>query len=120
MRRLLLAGLIAIGSIAIVGMADVALAPEFKSDLWQLGTAVADHLFVKALAFVVVVTWLLSLCAAAWERSERRYQAELERRDETSLMDDTPKGPLPDTWRAPCGEVVRFPETPSDRGPKAA
>jgi hypothetical protein len=119
-RRLGLAALITLGSIALVGISDLALAPEFKSDLWQVGTAVADHIFVKALVFVAVVTWLLSICAAAWERSERRYRAELEQHDETSLMDDSPQGPLPETWRAPCGELVRFPDHSNDRGPKAA
>lgn len=120
MYRLRLAALITLGSIALVGLSDLALAPEFKSDLWQVSTAIADHVFVQAAVVVAAVGWLLSVCAAAWDRSERRYRAELEQRDETSLMDDSPQGPLPDEWRAPCGEVVRFTPKPSDRGPRAA
>ena len=112
MHRLKLAALITLGSIALVGLSDLALAPELKADLWAAATAVADHVFVKALVFVFGVSFVLSLCAAAWERSERRYQAELEQRDGA-------RGERPDSLRAPCGELVRLPETKSDSGPIA-
>ncbi len=108
MRRVLLAALITLGTIAFVGMADLALAPEFKAQLWQLGTAVTDHFLVRVLASVAVIGWLLSVCAAAWQRSEREYErriAEAETR--------------PEALRAPCGELVRLPETKSDSGPRA-
>lgn len=50
-----------------------------------------------------------------WLASKARYRAELDARgytvlpanvDPSSLLDDSP-GALPETWRAPCGEVVR-------------
>ena len=103
MRRVLLAALITLGTIAFVGMADLALAPEFKAQLWQLGTAVTDHFLVRVLASVAVIG-----CAAAGERWVREYErrsAEAETR--------------PEALRAPCGELVRLPETKSDSGPRA-
>ena len=57
---------------------------------------------------------------AALEEYLRRCQSAPPSVDTSSLLDDSPQGPLPESWRAPCGEVVRFPDTPSDRGPKAA
>jgi hypothetical protein len=38
---------------------------------------------------------------------------------ESSLLDGSPGGPLPDELRAPWGAVVKF-KTPNDRGPRAA
>ncbi len=62
-----------------------------------------------------------------WLASKARYRAELDARgytvlpanvDPSSLCDDSPRA-LPETWRAPCGEPIRFPST-NDRGPRAA
>lgn len=87
---------------------------------------------------------VVAFAAVAWLRAYRLYRADREWRDDfarrraraelaakgytvlpadadtSSLLDDSPQGPLPETWRAPCGEVVRFTGNPSDRGPKAA
>lgn len=109
MYRLRLAALITLGSIALVGLSDLALAPELKADLWAAATAVADHVFVKALVFVFGVSFVLSLCAAAWERSEREYERRIAEAETK-----------PEDLRAPCGELVRLPEPKSDNGPIAA
>lgn len=40
---------------------------------------------------------------------EEKRKADLVRRiatDPSSFFDDSPKGPLPETWRAPCGEPI--------------
>jgi hypothetical protein len=63
-----------------------------------------------------------------WLADESRYRAELAARgytvlpdhvDASSLLDNSP-APLPETWRAPCGEPIRFPSSTNDRGHSAA
>lgn len=105
-----------LGLAACVKAAQVALTPEFYAALADAGTRL---LASSGFGFLVAGTgcvFCLSLCAAAWERAQRRYERRtMPTGDTSSLMDDSP-APLPETWRAPCGEVVRFPDTPSDRG----
>lgn len=107
-----------LGLAAIVKAAQVALTPEFYAALADAGTRLLASSGFGFLAAGAGCVFCLSLCAAAWERAQRRYERRtMPTGDTSSLMDDSP-APLPETWRAPCGEVVKF--TPSDRGPKAA
>lgn len=124
MKRLALLATIALGLCTIVKAAQVALTPE----TWAALVTVGERLLASSgFAFLLVGTacaFLLSCAAAAWERAERgderdaasaRARAELAARgytvrsanlDPSSLADDSPKGPLPETWRAPCGEPI--------------
>lgn len=132
-RRFFLLATIALGLAAIVKGLQVSLTPE----AWAVLRATAVRLLESSgfgfLAALTGIAFLGSLSAAAWHRAERRYEqedesrararAELLRRMATnpsSFLDDSPRGPLPESWRAPCGEVVHLHSNPSDRGPKAA
>ena len=149
-RQLLLVVLLTLALVAIVKMLQLALTPEAWDALALGGQRIADNLAVRLLMAGAATVFLLSLCVASWERSERRYAREAQERAErrarepethpllhtptpgldmtrslfpgetSSLIDDSPHGPLPDTWKAPCGELVRFPEHHTDRDPRVA
>lgn len=70
------------------------------------------------------VCWTRLLLVLRQDAEERaaidRWWAERQRqRDTSSLLDDS-QGALPDEFRAPCGEPIRFPSSATDRGPRAA
>lgn len=129
-RQFLLVVFLTLALVSLIKMAQLALTPEAWEALAYGGQRIADNLVVRLLLAGVAAIWLLSLSVAAWERSEQRYARETQERadrlarelapETSSLMDDSPRGPLPESWKAPCGELVRFPDNPSDRGPKAA
>jgi hypothetical protein len=126
-RQLALLATITLGACTIVKAAQVSLTPE----TWAALVTVGERLLASSgFGFLLVGTacaFLLSCAAAAWERAERgderdaasaRARAELAARgytvcsanlDPSSLADDSQRGPLPETWRAPCGEPIRFP-----------
>jgi len=151
----LLFGTIVSGLALIVKAARISLTPEFWDWLVNAGVALLRSDTVGFLFVGTAILFLLSLCAAAWERAERKCAAKTlaaahlvetyrPRKtespllwtptpgqdltkvlfpgapcaDSSSLLDDSP-GPLPETFRAPCGEPIRFPST-NDSGPKAA
>lgn len=128
-RQLLLVVLLTLALVAIVKMLQLALTPEAWDALALGGQRIADNLVVRLLLAGAATVFLLSLCVASWERSERRYARETQERAErlaralapeiSSLIDDSP-APLPDSWKAPCGELVRFPEHHTDRDPRVA
>jgi len=64
----------------IVLAAQISLTPEVLESLYSLAGRIIDHLAVKLLLVGTGVLFLLSLCVAAWERSERRYEREQEQR----------------------------------------
>lgn len=130
LRTYFLLAALSLGIATIVKALQVALTPE----AWAVLRNSAERLMASSgFGFLVALTGIvfcLSLCAAAWERAERRYERE-ERRlavavwsrrggsvtmgDTSSLADDSPSA-LPETWRAPCGEVVEFPTNNDSRG----
>jgi hypothetical protein len=120
-KQLALLATICLGLATIVKAAQVALTPE----TWAALVTVGERLLASSgFGFLLAGTacaFLLSCAAAAWERAERgdgHTSRPYFPSDPSSLADDSQRGPLPETWRAPCGEVVRI--HPTDRGPKAA
>ena len=105
-RQLALLATIALGACTIVKAAQVSLTPE----TWAALVTVGERLMASSgVAFLLVGTacaFLLSCAAAAWERAERG-EGHTSRpyfpTDPSSFFDDSPRGPLPETWRAPCG-----------------
>lgn len=97
---------IALGIAAIVKAAQVALTPDFYAALADAGTRLLASSGFGFLVAGAGCVFCLSLCAAAWERAQRRYERE----------EEAASGPLPETFRAPCGEPIRQ----NDCGPKAA
>lgn len=80
-------------------------------------------LFVVAVAVFVAVSWARLLYLLRVDAQERaaidRWWAERQAaRDMSSLVDGSPRGALPETWSAPCGEPIRFPSQ-TDRGTAA-
>ena len=117
-RSYLLVLTISLGLAACVKAAQVALTPEFYAALADAGTRLLASSGFGFLAAGAGCVFCLSLCAAAWERATRRYERRtMPTGDTSSLMDDSP-APLPETWRAAGGEVVRF--TPKATGGKSA
>lgn len=113
-----------VGTPEVTGWAATAARAALGSSAVGLMLAVAAVLFLGSL---VARAWAIAddaarAARARAEEKERRDAALLHRMatDPASFLDNTPRGPLPDTFRAPCGELVRFPDTPSDRGPRAA
>jgi hypothetical protein len=120
-KRLFLAATIGCGLGAILKALQVGLTPEAWSALAGFGRRLLGSSAVGLLLAGTAILFLLSLCAAAWDRAERRWEGADEARaelaakgfatfqdhvDTSSLLDDSPT-PLPDSWRAPCGEVAR-------------
>lgn len=161
-RTYLLLATVSLGLVTIVKALQVALTPEAWAVLAQIGTRLMASSGFGFLVALTGIVFCLSLCAAAWERAERRYEAEDRRRlnirlaceadaaiadlgaveraiREASLLakpkmppnriehygifgiterdacDNSPSA-LPETWRAPCGEVVEFPANNDSRG----
>ena len=134
MKRLFLLLAICLGLATIVKAAQVALTPETWAALVTVGERLLASSGFGFLLASTACLFLLSCSAAAWERAgrgdnltlraeerARRYEAspllrtptrgqDLTRAlfpsDPSSFMDDSPKGPLPETWRAPCGEPI--------------
>lgn len=115
MKQLALLATICLGACTIVKAAQVALTPETWAALVTAGERLLES---SGFAFLLVGTacaFLLSCAAAAWERAERggshAPRAKVPARpyfpsDPSSLADDSKHGPLPETWRAPCGEPI--------------
>jgi len=135
-RAYLLLAALSLGLVTIVKALQVALTPEAWAVLAQIGTRLMASSGFGFLVALTGIVFCLSLCAAAWERAERRYEAEDRRRlnirlaceadaaiaslaalkrTTSSLADDSPSA-LPETWRATCGEVVEFPTKTDSRG----
>lgn len=125
MKRLYWVLTVCLGLATIVKAAQVALTPE----TWAALVTVGERLLASSgFGFLLVATtclFLLSCAAAAWERAERRDETPTRGRDlsralfqgdPSSLVDDSQRAPLSETWAAPCGEVVRFAANPTDRG----
>ena len=134
MKRLFLLLTICLGFATIVKAAQVALTPETWAALVTVGERLLASSGFGFLLASTACLFLLSCSAAAWARAgrgdsltlraeerARRYEAspllrtptrgqDLTRAlfpgDPSSFMDDSPKGPLPETWRAPCGEPI--------------
>lgn len=137
-RRSLLLAAIALGIVTIVKALQVSLTPEAWVVLTVAGRRLLESSGFGFLAALTGIAFLGSLSAAAWHRAERRYEREDEARararadlaakgftvvpshvDTSSLLDDSQRGPLPESWRAPCGELVHLHSNPSDRGQSA-
>jgi len=109
--------------------------------LFSVGLAVLALLFQFGTLFLLVALVIVAAFAGvAWRRayveirdhrqwleSKARYRAELAAKgytvlpanfDAASVLDDSSAAPR-ETFRAPCGEPIRFPST-NDRGPWAA
>lgn len=76
--------------------------------------------FAVAVAVFAACAWtrlLYLLRVDAIERAEidRWWRERQAQREQSSLIDDSPSA-LPETWRAPCGEVVEFPANNDSRG----
>jgi len=128
----------------IVTAAQISLTPDLLAAARIVLAGAFANVVVQAVLITLGFVGLLSLCALAWDKAERRYaehqargaegeaarrkaQSDLRTRgytvlpanvDTSSLIDDSP-GPLPETWRAPCGEPIRFPSSTTDRGTAA-
>lgn len=78
--------------------------------------AFAAAVVVFALVSWARLLWLLHLDAIERKALDEWWESRRQRReDPSSLLDDSPQGPLPETFRAPCGEPLRFPSQ-NDRG----
>lgn len=136
MKRLFLLLTICLGLCTVIKGAQVALTPDAWDALHKIGTDLLASDAFGLLLVTTAGFFLLFCAAAAWKRAgqgdnltlraeerARRYEAspllrtptrgqDLTRAlfpsDPSSFMDDSPKGPPPETWRAPCGEPIAF------------
>lgn len=130
-KDLLLLGTIVSGLALIGEAAQISLTPEFWDWLVNAGFALLRSDAVGLLAVVTAILFLFWLSSLPWRQATQattEQRAELAAKgytvlpadcDTSSLLDDSPRGPFHESFRAPCGEPLRFPST-NDSGPKAA
>ena len=81
-RQLLLLATVTLCAVLVVKLAQIALTPELLAALAVVGRAAIRNVVVQALLVTAAFCGLVSLCVAAWERSERRYERETRERAE--------------------------------------
>jgi hypothetical protein len=81
-RQLVLVGMVCLCAALAVKCAQVAMTPEFWDWFTQAAARLIDNLAVQFLLVGTGALFLLSLIAASWERSERRYEEDVTRRAE--------------------------------------
>lgn len=68
----LLAAFCAVSALA-VKVAQIALTPEFYAALVVVAQGAINNVVVQALLITVALVGLVSMCAMAWDRADRRY-----------------------------------------------
>ncbi len=96
MRRFWLVCTIALGTATIGKALKLALTPDAYAALAGAWTRLLESSAFGLMLAGTAIVWLLSLCAAAWERSQRRWEED---------------------QRAPCGEPMK---DTTERGREAA
>jgi hypothetical protein len=74
MRDLAYVAVVTLCGVLLVVCARLALTPEFSAALATVGSAIARNVAVRALGITLAVVGLLSLCAAAWDRDDKRRE----------------------------------------------
>lgn len=69
----LLSGFLA-AAMVFAKTAEIALRPEHYAALVTFGRALIGNVVVQAVLITVALVGLVSMCAAAWDKADRRYQ----------------------------------------------
>ena len=73
-RQLVLLGFFLAASVVFAKTAELALVPEHYAALVAFGRALINNVVVQAGLVTAALVGLVSMCAMAWDRAERRYQ----------------------------------------------
>jgi len=73
-RQLALLGFFLAAAMIFAKVAEIALRPEHYAALVAFGHALIRNVVVQAVLITVALVGLVSLCAMAWDKADRRYR----------------------------------------------